>query len=402
MDLNDDGRYKEGEDGSFVFGRSWRPSGHRRLGRIGETEDRRLSRWALAGGLQRQSRLGPEIDREFWFGQAGDIFVIGDWQRTGRMNIGVFRRGQWLLDCNGNGIAGSLTRTSILAAPETFRSRRPVKGGIRRYFDTIMRSMTDASRILDAYVHTAPSAQNAVDIMKGEWASRFPCAAGATIQAGQIPLFEDSRIDWAIRELGGVRGLHVLELGPLEGGHSYMLERNGAASVLAIEANTRAFIKCLITKEVLGLEKVKFSCGDFREYLAGTTEQFDMILASGVLYHMRDPVRLVAELAQHTRRLYLWTHYWDPMLLSNPGLRHKFPSHAPAETLGFKHTLYRQEYQASLDHRGFCGGSDSFSHWLNRAELLSSLSYFGFTDVRIGHEQREHPNGPCLGIIASK
>ena len=41
----------------------------------------------------------------------------------------------------------------------------------------------------------------------------------------------------------GVDGRRVLELGPLEGGHSYMLQRAGAARVLAIEANTRAFLK---------------------------------------------------------------------------------------------------------------------------------------------------------------
>src|ERR1035437_8430204 len=98
--------------------------------------------------------------------------------------------------------------------------------------------------ILDSYVRTAHSVQNALDIFVSEWASRLPppwskCAAGG------IPLFEDGRIVWALQQLGGCEGQRALELGPLEGGHSYMLESHGAASVLAVEANTRAFLKCL-------------------------------------------------------------------------------------------------------------------------------------------------------------
>lgn len=256
--------------------------------------------------------------------------------------------------------------------------------------------------VLDAYVHTAPSNQNAVNILRGEWASRFPGSLGASIEAGQIPLFEDSRVVWAMKELGGVSGFRVLELGPLEGGHSYMLEQNGASHILAIEANTRAYIKCLITKELLTLQNVRFLCGDFVEYLSTTDQQYDLILGSGVLYHMRDPVKVLSLIAKHTSRLYLWTHYWDPRIHSDPNLRHKFPSCHASEVQGFRHTLYRQEYQTSLDHLGFCGGSDVFSYWLNRDDLLKGLCYFGFCDLRIGCEQPDHPHGPCLGVVATK
>ena len=99
--------------------------------------------------------------------------------------------------------------------------------------------------ILDAYAVTPPSAQNALDIFQGEWTSRFPASCGLT--AGEIPSFEDMRVLWAIQESGGVEGQSVLELGPLEGGHSFMLQEYGkAASITAIEANTRAYLKCLI------------------------------------------------------------------------------------------------------------------------------------------------------------
>ncbi|MCL4402824.1 MAG: malectin domain-containing carbohydrate-binding protein, partial [Acidobacteria bacterium] len=38
------------------------------------------------------------------FGQDGDIPVVGDWDGTGQTRIGVFRKGEWYLDLNGNGM----------------------------------------------------------------------------------------------------------------------------------------------------------------------------------------------------------------------------------------------------------------------------------------------------------
>lgn len=38
------------------------------------------------------------------FGQEGDIPIVGDWDGDGIQSIGVFRRGEWLLDWNSNGV----------------------------------------------------------------------------------------------------------------------------------------------------------------------------------------------------------------------------------------------------------------------------------------------------------
>jgi hypothetical protein len=55
---------------------------------------------------------------------------------------------------------------------------------------------------------------------------------------GFHPLFEDPQTSWAIERIGGVQGKTVLELGPLEGWHSCILENAGVRSVVAIEGNT--------------------------------------------------------------------------------------------------------------------------------------------------------------------
>jgi hypothetical protein len=81
--------------------------------------------------------------------------------------------------------------------------------------------------ILDQYVRQAPSHQLALDLFKGEWWSALPDKFGP-LQAGTVPLFSDGRITWGDQVIGGFAGKSVLELGPLEGGHSYMIEAAGA------------------------------------------------------------------------------------------------------------------------------------------------------------------------------
>jgi hypothetical protein len=124
------------------------------------------------------------------------------------------------------------------------------------------------------FVTTAPSAQTAVEAVPDAWASRLPGPL-RDVRAGEAELFEDSRIHWAFERLGGIAGPTVLDLGPLEGGYSYMAQQVGAAKVIGIEANSYAFLKCLVTKELLGLDRCSFLCGEVTAYLRTHDEPVD-------------------------------------------------------------------------------------------------------------------------------
>jgi Protein of unknown function (DUF1698) len=257
--------------------------------------------------------------------------------------------------------------------------------------------------ILDQYITSAPSEQNALDIFKTEWASMFP-GDWATLQAGNLPLFEDERIRWAIEQLGGVQGQSLLELGPLEAAHTYMLEQAGASSITAIESNTRAYLKCLIVKEIMKLQRSHFLCGNFIEYLQHSLKKFDACVASGVLYHMQNPSELIQLIAKTANRVFIWTHYFDhDIIAGDPSLAIKFDLDGiSADYQGFEHRLYRQEYQSALNFQGFCGGSQPFSYWMSRDDLLACLKFFGFNDLTISFESPNHPNGPSLALLASR
>jgi len=256
--------------------------------------------------------------------------------------------------------------------------------------------------MLDRYVTSGPSPENALDIFKGEWTSKLP-GEWARLQAGHIPLFEDNRVQWGIEQVGGVAGKSVLELGPLEGGHTYMLERNGAASIEAVEAHTRGYLKCLVVKELLELRRARFLCGDFVQHLRTAPGPFDFCLASGVLYHMRDPVELLTLVARAAPQVYLWSHYYDEDLIRrNAAISGRFTGRARGDGSGFPHTLYRHEYQESLTFDRFCGGTAPFSQWMSRDDILACLRHLGWTDIRVNFEVPDHPNGPCFAVVAMR
>lgn len=257
--------------------------------------------------------------------------------------------------------------------------------------------------ILDQYVQTAPTAQNALDIFKDEWASHLP-APYAALQAGNADLFVDARLVWAAEQLGGFAGLNVLELGPLEGAHTWMLAQGGAASITAIEANTRAYLKCLIVKELLGIPQGHFLCGNFVAYLQQhQAERFDFAVANGVLYHMPEPVELLALLAGTTDTLLLWTLYYDEQrLASRPHVARRFAGSTPATYAGFAYTNHRYEYREALLTESFCGGNNEFSNWLSREDILAALRHFGLTEIAINFDDPEHASGPAFALLARR
>lgn len=259
------------------------------------------------------------------------------------------------------------------------------------------------SGILHKYFSSKPSIQNALDIFENEWSSKLPEELG-NLHAGTTPLFEDEKVIWAISELGGIRNKNILELGPLEGGHTYILEKNGAGSILSIEANSRAYLKCLITKEILGLKRSQFLCGNFIEYLRTTNEQFNICFATGVLYHQINPVELIYLISKISDHVYMWTHYYDYELISRNknNILEKFPSSSINEYQGFEHTLYRYEYQTALNWQGFSGGTMEYSNWLSRNDILTCLKTFGFEKIKINFEEPDHQNGPCFSLVCSK
>jgi hypothetical protein len=249
----------------------------------------------------------------------------------------------------------------------------------------------------DHYVTAAPDPRHLVDLFAGEWSSRLPPPLD-TVPAGPMPVFDDPRVAWAIGALGGVEGRQVLEIGPLEGGHTWMLERAGAARVVAVEANARALLRCLIVKELVGLPRSSFLLGDALGYLEASPPRFDAALAVGVLYHMTRPGAFLRALTAAAPRVFVWTCYYDPQH-PPPG---KVTDSQRSEDGGFPHTLYRVDYASEVGGRVFCGGTSAHANWMTRDDILGCVRHAGLTDIEIAFDEPSNDYGASFGFVARR
>lgn len=252
----------------------------------------------------------------------------------------------------------------------------------------------------DTYARGIQGPQAAVDIFRGIWSSALPAHLGLT--AGEAPLFDDARLHWLFDRLGGIQGWNVLELGPLEGGHSYMLQQAGAEHILAIDACAMSYLKCLLVKDLCGLDRVEFRYGDFMALMETDAVKYDLIVASGVLYHQRDPLACLARMAHRSDTLFLWTHYYAEDWRSERVRREMFTRVPAATCEGFTCELFRLEYDTYLPGVKYRGGVDNHVHWMRREDILACLRHHGFSDIEIAFEQEAHPYGPSFALLARR
>ncbi len=258
--------------------------------------------------------------------------------------------------------------------------------------------------ILEKYCTEYPSPQNAVDVFAEDWSSVLPDSVDVDT-GGFAALFDDPRIDWAVEMLGDIAGKRVLELGPLEGGHSYSLEtKHGAAEIVSIEANQRAYLKCLIAKELLGTSRTRFLLGDFNRYMADSGQRFDLVVACGVLYHMENPAEHIKLVCNSSDSVFVWTHYYDRDLIDaiGPNVARKFSAATRTEYEGYEYTLHRQDYLDALGWGGFCGAGKQYANWIELDAMYELFDKYGFDISATGFEHLDHPHGPAIAFMAKR
>ncbi len=104
VDLNGNNAWNPGIDGVYTFGTAgdmpvvgnWTGVGNIKIGVF------RNGTWYL--DLNGNNAWDPGIDGVLSFGTAGDLPVVGDWNGDGKTKIGVFRNGAWYLDYPGTGV----------------------------------------------------------------------------------------------------------------------------------------------------------------------------------------------------------------------------------------------------------------------------------------------------------
>lgn len=241
-----------------------------------------------------------------------------------------------------------------------------------------------------------PSAQNAVDIFRDRWACDLNPLLGVDGTGPNLLFTQDKRPEIAAAAFGlkNFEGMDVLEIGPLEGAHTWLIEKLGARSIVCVEASVEAWIKCLIVKELLSMTKSRFLLGDIVGYLEEETRSFDIVFCSGVFYHMEDPLRLIKNISNATNRCFVWTHVYHPD-------RHpvEFQS-SIVEREGVNFNYWSHRYGSKEQFHW--GGVSPMACWMTKDDILAGFKVFGFSEINLIEDQFDHPNGPAILFTASK
>ncbi len=282
----------------------------------------------------------------------------------------------------------------------------PHRSVARRAAGRIRRTFTPAAVPFEhEFAALEPTPQQTVDIFAGQWITAFPDELA--VRAGWVNHFDpevDARVPWADSVIpGGLAGKSVLELGPFEGYHTACLEWAGAGPLTAIEASRTAYLKCLVVKELLGLN-ARILYGDVPAYLATNHDDVDIVWASGILYHQADPVAFLEAAGGRADHLFLHTHYFDAERVGGMSTAARFrPDRDKSITWrGRDIRLHRYEYESDTAQGTFAGGPRTFANWLEREDIEFILGELGLSQITYGVLDPVNPVGPGFYLIASR
>lgn len=204
------------------------------------------------------------------------------------------------------------------------------------------------------------------------------------------PFGDDHRLKYLLYFLD-LRDWRVLEIGPLEGHHSLILEKLGVRETIAIESREDNLRKCNRIKQKYGLARTQYIMHDLEKLYTGVETPrfegvFDLVFCLGVLYHVPEPAKALAWMRTRSSRLFLGTHYIDRI-----------------RTKPFVYRHEGVEYHGALHDEGGLrnpiSGMSSKSFWPYEADLIRMIKDVGYKNVHV--LGRDLQNGtPHITILA--
>jgi SAM-dependent methyltransferase len=213
------------------------------------------------------------------------------------------------------------------------------------------------------------------------WITKFRIAGED--YGGNFDAMSDARITQFFEIFPEVE--NVIELGSLEGGHSFALAQNPTVKrVLAIEGREKNLEKARLVQNILGDKKVEFIQGDIEKLDFRQFGAFDAIFCSGLLYHLPKPWELIPKLAALSPNIFIWTQVSEE-------------AKAKKMREGWRGKIYREH--GFLDA---LSGLSQKSFWLSLGSLISLLTVNGYKEIQIVEHSLVHPSGPAVTLAGTK
>jgi tRNA (mo5U34)-methyltransferase len=180
---------------------------------------------------------------------------------------------------------------------------------------------------------------------------------------------------------------HILEIGCFEGIHTVALSRY-ARQVTAIDARIENVVKTIVRCAMFGHHPTVFKCNVEERPLKAELLQCDIAFHVGVLYHLKDPVEHLIDLAGFTQRgVLLDTHY----ARDDEATERYNAGGAMVRYKKYREGGYTDPFSGVYDH----------AKWLRLDDITMLLRNGGFGNIEIV-ETRQERNGPRVLLIAER
>ena len=225
---------------------------------------------------------------------------------------------------------------------------------------------------------------NAVNLVaefaqRGPWITQF--VIDGVPSGGDYQVVNDRRVQQFLERFPNVRT--ILELGSLEGGHTFMLARHpGVERVLAIEGRLANIDRAKFIGSLFGVSNVQFKQANLEQLQLDSLGRFDAIFCCGLLYHLPEPWKLISQTPLVAPSIFVWTVYANE-------------NEANIEIDG----LRGREYIEGGVNEPLSGLSPK-SIWLTLPSLLELLKRSGYGNIEM-IEKQQNPNGPAVSLVAT-
>lgn len=216
---------------------------------------------------------------------------------------------------------------------------------------------------------------------KEPWVTRFEIDGinyGGDFDAGN-----DKRVTYFFESFPNAKT--ILELGSLEGGHSFALARNPSVEkVIAVEARDVNIEKAKFVQGLLNDKKVEFIEANLEKMDFAKLGEFDAVFCSGLLYHLLEPWKLIEQCRKISPNIFIWTQY-------------ACENEAKKFSGGFRGKWYREK-----GWRDPLSGVSKYSFWLSLGSLINLLTTNDYPNVQIIENDLKHPHGCAVTLLAKK
>lgn len=214
---------------------------------------------------------------------------------------------------------------------------------------------------------------------RGKWITKFKI--DGRDYGGEFDAMNDPRVRWFLDSFPGVR--RVLELGSLEGGHTFALAQE-VEYVRGVEGRTYNVNKANLVRDLLGIRNCEFTTADIEGNDLTRLGKFDAVFCVGVLCHIRRPDLVLRKLSDIAPKLFLSTHY-------------------VAETAANrKMGQWRGDWYKEHSLDDLLSGLTGESFWPTLGSLLDMLTACGYEKVNIIKNDRGHLNGHVVTLAAER